>query len=95
MRILIAFAALALAAAEASACSCMPQGNILEPGDVEEGMRAALAWTHNLSEASGTAPLAAAHKYRARLAGKKVVCVMSGGNADAATLRRVLAVAVD
>jgi threonine dehydratase len=33
----------------------------------------------------------AARKYGSRLAGKKVACVMSGGNIDAATLRRVLA----
>jgi threonine dehydratase len=32
-------------------------------------------------------------KLRNRLAGKTVVCVMSGGNLDAATLRRVLATA--
>jgi threonine dehydratase len=30
-------------------------------------------------------------KLRDRLAGKKVVCVMSGGNIDRATLTRVLA----
>jgi threonine dehydratase len=66
----------------------------LSEEELEEGMRAAIAWTHNLSEASGAAPLAAAHKYRARLAGRKVVCVMSGGNADPATLRRVLAAPV-
>jgi threonine dehydratase len=32
-------------------------------------------------------------KLRDRLAGKTVVCVMSGGNLDTATLRRVLATA--
>ena len=53
-------------------------------------MRVALAHTHNLAEGAGAAPLAAAHKYGARLAGKKVVCVMSGGNLDAATLHRVM-----
>ncbi len=54
-------------------------------------MRAALALTHNLAEPAGAAPLVAARKYGARLAGKKVACVMTGGNIDAATLRRVLA----
>jgi threonine dehydratase len=67
----------------------------LSEAELEEGVRASLAWTHNLSEASGAAPLAAAFKCRARLRGSKVVCVMSGGNADAATLRRVLGVPVD
>ena len=46
--------------------------------------------THNLAEPSGAAPLAAAKQYSSRLAGKKVVCVMSGGNIDAATLRGLL-----
>ncbi len=33
----------------------------------------------------------AAMKRRDRLTGKKVACVMSGGNLDTATLKRVLA----
>jgi threonine dehydratase len=32
----------------------------------------------------------AASKLRDRLEGQKVVCVMSGGNIDTATLRRIL-----
>jgi threonine dehydratase len=31
-------------------------------------------------------------KLKDRLAGQRVVCVMTGGNIDAATLRRVLSV---
>jgi threonine dehydratase len=54
------------------------------------GVRLALRATHNLAEGAGAAALAAAMKLRDRLAGKKVVCVMSGGNIDAATLRRIL-----
>ena len=50
----------------------------------------ALGLTHNLAEGAGGATLAAARKWRGQLAGKKVVCVMSGGNIDAATLRRIL-----
>jgi threonine dehydratase len=61
----------------------------LSEEELVEGVRAALAHTHNLAEGAGAAPLAAAHKYRARLAGQKVACVMTGGNIDAATLRRV------
>ena len=34
-------------------------------------------------------------KLRDRLAGKKVVCVMSGGNVDRATLQRVLAAGLE
>jgi threonine dehydratase len=62
---------------------------LTEP-ELAGGVRLALRTTHNLAEGAGAAPLAAAIKLRDRLAGKKVVCVMSGGNIDAATLRRVL-----
>ena len=49
-------------------------------------MRLALRATHNLAEGAGAASLMAAMKLRDQLAGKKVVCVMSGGNIDRATL---------
>ncbi len=58
--------------------------------ELMEGIRLALRTTHNLAEGAGAASLAAAVKLRARLAGQKVVCVMSGGNIDQATLVRVL-----
>ena len=58
--------------------------------EIAEGIRMALRATHNLAEGAGAASLAAAMKLRDRLAGKKVVCVMSGGNIDRATLTRVL-----
>jgi threonine dehydratase len=54
------------------------------------GVRLALAATHNLAEGAGAAPLAAARKLRDRLRGLTVVCVMSGGNIDAATLGRIV-----
>ena len=57
------------------------------------GVRLALQATHNLAEGAGAAPLAAALKLRDSLKGARVVCVMSGGNIDAGTLRRVLAMA--
>ena len=63
----------------------------LSEAELGEGVRAALSFTHNLAEPAGAAPLVAARKYGASLAGKKVACVMTGGNIDAATLRRVLA----
>jgi len=62
----------------------------LEEDELEEGVRMALSLTHNLAEGAGGATLAAARKWRGQLAGKKVVCVMSGGNIDAAMLRRIL-----
>jgi threonine dehydratase len=63
----------------------------LEEEELEEGVRLALALTHNLAEGAGAASIAAAVKHRAALAGRKVVCVLSGSNIEAATLRRILA----
>jgi threonine dehydratase len=62
----------------------------LSEGELAEGVRLALRATHNLAEGAGAAPLMAAMKLRDQLAGKKVVCVMSGGNIDRATLNRVI-----
>jgi len=58
--------------------------------ELAEGVRLALRTTHNLAEGAGAASLIAALKLRDQLEGKKVVCVMSGGNIDRATLARVL-----
>src|SRR6185503_16715417 len=62
----------------------------LSEAELAEGVRLALRTTHNLAEGAGAAALMAAMKVRDRLAGKKVVCVMSGGNIDRATLARIL-----
>jgi len=62
----------------------------LNEDELAEGVRLALRTTHNLAEGAGASPLAAAMKLRDRLVGKKVVCVMSGGNIDRATLTRIL-----
>ena len=59
--------------------------------ELAEGVRLALRATHNLAEGAGAASLMAAVKLRDQLAGKKVVCVMSGGNIDQRTLKKVLA----
>lgn len=63
----------------------------LEEEELKDGVRAALQLTHNLAEGAGAAPLAAARKWGSKLGGKKVVCVMTGGNLDVATLRHVFA----
>jgi threonine dehydratase len=63
----------------------------LDEPELEEGVLAALRYTHNLAEGSGAAPLAAAKKHGSILAGKKVACVMSGGNIDVKTLARIVA----
>jgi len=62
----------------------------LEEEELREGVRAALRLTHNLAEPAAAATLAAARQRAPTLAGKKVVCVMTGSNIDADTLRRVL-----
>ena len=63
----------------------------LSEDELAEGVRLALRATHNLAEGAGAASLMAAMTLRDRLAGKKVVCVMSGGNIDRAKLGKVLA----
>jgi threonine dehydratase len=65
----------------------------LSEDELAGGIRLALRSTHNLAEGAGAAALAAAVKLRDRLAGRTVVCVMSGGNVDADTIRRALATA--
>lgn len=62
---------------------------LTEP-ELEEGVRLALRTTHNLAEGAGGAALMAAVKMRDQLRGKKVVCVMSGGNMNTAVLQRIL-----
>jgi threonine dehydratase len=63
----------------------------LTEDELAEGVRLALRTTHNLAEGAGAASLAAAVKLRDSLAGRKVVCVMSGGNIDQTTLARIVA----
>jgi len=63
---------------------------VLDEPALEEGVRAALRYTHNLAEGSGAAPLAAAKQYGQKLAGKRIGCVMSGGNIDIRTLARCM-----
>lgn len=62
----------------------------LEEDEIKDAVRAAVRLTHNLAEPAGAAPLAAARRMAPRLVGRKVVCVMSGGNIDTTTLHAVL-----
>lgn len=59
--------------------------------EILEGIRQALMTTHNLAEGAGAASIMAAMKIKDRLAGKKVVLVMSGGNLDRDQLDQALA----
>jgi len=58
---------------------------------IARAIRSLLRHTHNLAEGAGAAPLAAIDDAKAKLAGQRVGMVLSGGNLDAETLRRVLA----
>jgi threonine dehydratase len=59
-------------------------------GEIAEALRLLLRTTHSLVEGAGAAGLAGLIKLRERLAGKTVGIVASGGNIDAATLKRVV-----
>lgn len=63
---------------------------VVDEEALEDGVRLALKTTHNLAEGAGAASLAAATVRREALAGRTVVCVMSGGNLDRATLARIV-----
>ncbi len=63
---------------------------LLTEDEILEGICLALTTTHNLAEAAGAASIMAAMKRKEKLAGKKVVLVMSGGNLDRAHLEKAL-----
>jgi threonine dehydratase len=60
----------------------------------DEQIMQAMVWmierAHTLAEAAGAAPLAAAYRMRAEMAGKKVGLVCSGGNTSIEQLRQAL-----
>jgi threonine dehydratase len=63
---------------------------LVDDANIRRAILLLLEHTHNLAEGAGAAPLAAALQIRTRLAGKKVVLVMSGGNLALHTLRHIL-----
>jgi threonine dehydratase len=66
---------------------------IVEVTDEELAQAIALLFqcTHNCAEGAGAAPFAAIRKERARLAGRKVAAVLSGGNIDRSVFAGALA----
>jgi len=56
--------------------------------EIGTAIRAYWTDTHNLAEGAGAAPLAAALQERARLRGKRVGLILSGGNIDLDLFRR-------
>jgi threonine dehydratase len=64
---------------------------LLSEDELLEGVRMALRHTQNLAEVAGAASLAAAFKIKERLAGKRVVVVMTGGNLNMDRLAQIIA----
>jgi threonine dehydratase len=62
----------------------------LSEDDIAEGVRAYFQDTHNVAEGAGAAALAGLMLERARMTGKKVAVILSGGNIDALVYRRIL-----
>jgi threonine dehydratase len=58
--------------------------------EIAEAVRDLLSATHNLAEGAGAAGLAGLKKLAPELAGQRVGVVLSGGNIDRETMRRVL-----
>jgi threonine dehydratase len=59
--------------------------------EIAEALRMLMRTTHSMAEGAGAGGLAGVLKLAPRLAGKRVGIIVSGGNIDEATLRRVLA----
>ena len=62
----------------------------VDDAQIAAAVRLLLRTTHNVSEGAGAAGLAGVFTLRERLAGQTVAVVVSGGNIDQETLRRVL-----
>jgi len=58
--------------------------------EIAEAVRLLLRTTHNLVEGAGAAGLAGVLKLRENLTDKRVGIILSGGNIDDETLRRVV-----
>jgi threonine dehydratase len=63
---------------------------LVSEDEIRDAIRLYVEKAHVIAEGAGAAPLAAAYKMRARLKGKKVVLVLSGGNLIAEMLKSIL-----
>ncbi len=63
---------------------------LVDDSEIRSAITQLLEHTHNLPEEAGAASLAAAIKIKDKLAGKKVVLVMSGGNISLEKLKEAL-----
>jgi threonine dehydratase len=63
---------------------------LVDDADIKAAVRVLLEQTHNLAEGAGAVSLAAALQLKDRLAGKKVVLILSGGNLSLEKLQGIL-----
>jgi threonine dehydratase len=63
----------------------------LSEEDIAAAVHAYFQDTHNVAEGAGAAALAGLMQERARMTGKRVAVILSGGNIDASAYRRILA----
>ncbi|MCB9078930.1 MAG: threonine dehydratase [Anaerolineaceae bacterium] len=63
---------------------------LVDDADIKQAVGLMLEHTRNLAEGAGAAPLAAALQLKDRLAGKKVVLILSGGNLSMEKLKGIL-----
>jgi threonine dehydratase len=63
---------------------------LVDDADIKNAIVLLLQHTHNLAEGAGAVALAAALQLKERLAGKKVVLVLSGGNLALEQLQQIL-----
>ena len=59
--------------------------------EIIEAMRAYYQDTHNLAEGAGAVPLAGLMQERERQQGKRVACILCGGNIDLDVFLRLMA----
>ena len=71
-------------------CEMLDDFVLVDDADIDAAVVTLLQHTHNLAEGAGAASLAAALQIKDRLAGKKVVLVMSGGNLSVDKLHDIL-----
>jgi len=63
---------------------------LVEDDEIEDTIRTLLTTTHNLAEGAGAAALAAITKNSGSLSNSVVATVLSGGNLDSETLKRIV-----
>jgi len=63
---------------------------LVSDNELKEAILLLLEHTHNLAEGAGAASLAGLLKYKSLFHGKKVVCVLTGGNLQLNTLKDIL-----